>query len=249
MEFMNYDQLPKMPIKTIQLLLFLTLLPLHTDAATKEIFLDERFVTLDDWQPLTFPKIKRHSTYTVNQCDNMTCLLMESDNSASGLLLKKTFNIYKYSTLKWKWKVTNIYRNGDSNTRDGDDYPARIYILFNYDPNKASAGKRIKYEFAKLLYGQYPADSSISYIWDNKETSKSFIVNAYASEVRMIPVSSGPSQVNTWQEYSVDVLNDYKTAFGQDPPPTASLAVMCDSDNTHESASAMIQYIRIESSR
>jgi hypothetical protein len=38
-------------------------------------------------------------------------------------------------------------------------------------------------------------------------------------------------------------------AFGHEPPATASLAVMCDSDNTRESAQALIQYIRIEGLR
>lgn len=227
----------------------LVLLPIQSDAAPKAVFLDERFVTLDHWQPLTFPKINRHSTYTITQCDNTTCLQMESDNSASGLQLNRTFNIYEYPILKWRWKVSNVYRKGDSATKEGDDYPARIYVLFAYDQAKASVGKRLKYEFAKLIYGQFPPDSSISYIWDNRETNKPFIINAYATEARMIPVSFGTDKVNTWQEYAVNMVQDYKMAFGQEPPPTASLAVMCDSDNTHESAKALIQYIRIEGLR
>lgn len=227
----------------------LALLPLSSGAASTTVFLDERFATLDYWQPLTFPKIDRHSTYRVNQCENTTCLQMESDNSASGLILNRVFNVYEYPILKWRWKVSNVYRKGDSATKKGDDYPARLYILFAYDPTKASVGKRLKYEFAKLMYGQFPPDSSISYIWANRTTTKPFIVNAYTSEARMIPVSSGTSQVKTWQEYTMNMINDYKMAFGHEPPATASLAVMCDSDNTHESAQAMIQYIRIEGLR
>lgn len=218
-------------------------------AAAKTVFLDERFATLDQWQPLTFPKISRHSTYAIRPCDDTTCLQMESDNAASGLMLKQTFNIYQYPILKWRWRVSNVYRKGDSATKKGDDYPARLYVVFAYDPTKASAGKRLKYQFAKLLYGQFPPDSSISYIWDNRATNKPFIINAYVDEARMIPVSSGTAQVNTWQEYTVNVVEDYKQAFGQDPPATASLAVMCDSDDTHEAATALIQYIRIEGGR
>ena len=225
------------------------LLPRQTDAASKTIFLDERFATLDRWQPLHFPKIARHSTYTLTPCENSTCLQMESNNSASGLQLKQTFNIYEYPVLSWRWKVSNVYRKGDSASKKGDDYPARLYVVFAYDPTKASAGKRLQYNVAKLVYGQFPPDSSISYIWDNRKTDKPFIVNAYVDEARMIPVSYGTAQVNTWQEYTVNIVQDYKMAFGQDPPPTASLAVMCDSDNTHESAKALIQYIRIEGSR
>ena len=227
----------------------LILLSPQSAASATTVFLDERFAHLEHWQPLTFPKINRHSTYTIVPCDNRTCLQMESDNSASGLLLNKTFNVYQYPILKWRWKVHNVYRKGDSASKKGDDYPARLYVLFAYDEAKASIGKQLKYELAKVIYGQFPPDSSISYIWDNRTTDKPFIVNAYTDEARMIPVSSGISQLNTWQEYAVNIVQDYTMAFGHEPPATASLAVMCDSDNTHESAKALIEYIRIEGIR
>jgi len=216
--------------------------------AVGAVFLDERFESLDRWQPLTFPKIARHSTYTAVRCETGPCLLMESDNSASALVLKQAFNVYAYPKLSWCWKVSNVFRKGDSRTKEGDDYPARLYVMFTYDPDRASLGKKLQYQLAKTVYGQYPPDSSISYIWDNQATGKPFIVNAYTSEARMIPVSAGSATVNTWQEYTVDIVRDYRLAFGQDPPPIASLAVMIDSDNTRESARAWVQYIRLSSS-
>lgn len=232
-------------------LLVLMLPPLVLPCAVRAagaVFLEERFESLDRWQPLTFPKIARHSTYTAVRCETGSCLLMESNNSASALVLKQPFNVYAYPLLSWRWKVSNVYRKGDSRTREGDDYPARLYVMFTYDPDRASLGKKLQYQLAKTVYGQYPPDSSISYIWDNQVTGKPFIVNAYTSEARMIPVSAGSAAVNTWQEYTVDIIRDYRLAFGQDPPPLASLAVMSDSDNTRESARAWIQYIRLEGS-
>jgi len=217
----------------------------QTAHADDRVFLDERFATLDRWQPLTFPKIPRHSTYAAAHCETATCLAMESNNSASGLVLKQSFNVYDYPLLAWRWKVSNVYRKGDSRTKEGDDYPARLYVMFAYDPDRASLGKQLRYGMAKQVYGPYPPHSSISYIWDNQATGKPFIVNAYAEEARMIPVDAGSGAVGTWQEHTVDIVRDYRMAFGEDPPATASLAVMNDSDNTHEAARAWIQYIRI----
>ncbi len=221
----------------------------HPVGAAGQVFLEERFESLDRWQPLTFPKIKRHSTFTATRCDGAPCLQMETNNGASALVFRETFNVNEYSLLTWRWKVSNIFRKGDSSSKEGDDYPARLYVLFAYDPATATLGKKLRYELAKALYGQYPPDSSISYIWDNQVTGKPFIVNAYASEARMIPVNAGPEVVNTWQEHQVDIVRDYRLAFGQDPPATASLAVMSDSDNTHETATAWIQHLRLEKSR
>ena len=127
----------------------LAFVSLSSAAVAKTVFLDERFATLDQWQPLTFPKIDRHSTYAISQCEKTTCLQMESNNAASGLILKQTFNIYQYPILKWRWKVSNVYRKGDSSTKKGDDYPARLYVVFAYDPTKASAGKRLRYQIGR----------------------------------------------------------------------------------------------------
>lgn len=225
--------------------LLLLILTAEFASAANPLFLDERFQTLNRWQPLTFPKIARHSSYTLDQCGKAPCLRMESRNAASALVLKEAFNVFAFPRLSWRWRISNVYAKGDSRTKEGDDYPARLYVMFAYDPGSASLGKQMQYGLAKAIYGQYPPDSSISYIWDNQVTTAPFIVNAYTDEARMIPVSAGPEKAGVWQEYSVDIVRDYRAAFGHDPPATASLAVMIDSDNTGESAEAWIEYIRL----
>lgn len=219
--------------------------PTALTCAGTTVFLDEKFASLARWQPQPFAKISRHSSYTAVRYEGRTCLLMESDNSASALVLKQPFNVYEFPLLTWRWKISNLYRKGDSSRKDGDDYPARLYVMFAYDPEQAPLGKRIKYQVAKTVYGQYPPDSSISYIWDNQVSNAPVITNAYTGAAKMIPVSAGWDTVNTWQEYTVDIVRDYRLAFGQNPPATATLAVMNDSDNTGESSKAWIQYIRI----
>lgn len=209
------------------------------------VLLDEQFTSLARWHPQFFAKIPRHSSYQAVIEEGRPCLLMESNNSASALVLNQQFNVYDYPKLSWRWKVSNVYRKGDSSRKEGDDYPARLYVMFAYDPTHASLGKRIQYQLAKAFYGQYPPDSSINYIWDNQVTGATVITNAYTDQAKMIPVSAGASKVNTWQDYTVDIVRDYRLAFGQDPPVTATLAVMNDSDNTGESAKAWIAYIRI----
>lgn len=216
-----------------------------TAAAGETIFLNEEFASLARWHPQAFARIRRHSSYSAVIEEGRSCLLMESNNSASALVLTQRFNVFEYPKLSWRWKVSNVYRKGDSSRKDGDDYPARLYVMFAYDPAHASLGKRIQYQLAKTLYGEYPPDSSISYIWDNRVTQAAFIINAYTDRARMIPVSAGPDKVNTWQDYTVDIVRDYRLAFGQDPPATATLAVMNDSDNTGESSRAWIDWIRI----
>ncbi|MFH2113960.1 MAG: DUF3047 domain-containing protein [Spirochaetota bacterium] len=46
-----------------------------------------------------------------------------------------------------------------------------------------------------------------------------------------------------WLQESVDVLADYRRAFGTEPPDRVTLASMSDADNTGESASGYSRYI------
>jgi hypothetical protein len=43
----------------------------------------------------------------------------------------------------------------------------------------------------------------------------------------------------------VDILNDYRKAFGGDPPRRAGLAIMSDSDDTGESSTAWVDWVEI----
>ena len=220
----------------ILFLLFLSFL----DAKT---LLKEDFNSLNNWVPLNFEKIKKHSTYKVKD----SVLIAKSDASASGIIFKKTYDIYKYPVLSFKWKINNIYKKGDATTKDGDDYPIRIYIMFQYNPDKASFFDSVKYGLAKSIYGKYPPHSALNYIWANKKQKKRIITSAYTDKAKMIVTDFGDKYLNVWREHSVNVLKDYKEAFGQNPPAKVSLAIMTDSDNTKESSLSYIDFIEVKS--
>ncbi len=202
----------------------------------------ERFDQLDAWEPLTFPKIPAHSTYAVVDQH----LRAESRASASGLVSKRTFDVYEHPRLSWRWKVDNIYSNRNVRQKDGDDYPIRIYVLFDYDPDTASLGQRVQYRAARLIYGEYPPHSTLNYVWASAATTPDVYPNPFTDRARMIPLRRGTDQVGEWVEESVHIVEDYRRAFGQDPPRIARLAIMNDSDNTGEAAVSWVDWIESE---
>ncbi len=220
------------------------MVPLLAGAEGNDIFLREDFNDLKEWDPLIFPKIEEHSQYSIVK-DEGVYLKAESNASASGIVYKKEFNIYQHHKVRWRWKVSNVYQKGDALQKSGDDYPIRIYIIFKYDPETASFGKKITYGLAKKLYGKYPPHSSINYIWANRMHEKWVIENSYASGAMMIPLQYDGVNAGKWVEQEVDVLEDYRKAFDADPPEIASLAVMNDSDNTKESSVSYLDYIEV----
>jgi hypothetical protein len=216
-------------------------------AADSDVLLREEFTSLDAWRPLTFPKIERHSAYSIaaNAEKTESWLKAVSDNSASGLVWKKQYDVYAYPLLRWRWRVENVYTKGDATKKSGDDYPARLYVIFPYDPGTAPAGKRFKYGLAKAVYGEYPPDSGLNYVWESRENPAEFVVSPYTDSVVMFLKERGAAKVGQWVEESANIVEDYRKAFGKDPPHTASLAVMNDSDNTGEKSESAIDWIEI----
>jgi hypothetical protein len=217
--------------------------PLH--AGNDVVFFRDDFNSLENWKPLFFPKITEHTEYSTEMDGGESYLKTESNASASGIIFKKEFNVLEYPKVRWRWKVSNVYKKGDEEKKSGDDYPLRVYIAFKYDPDTASIGKRLKYGLIKSIYGEYPPHSSLNYIWANRWHKDRIITNTYASEVKMVVLQTGNENAGKWIEQEINILEDYQSAFGVVPPVTASIAIMNDSDNTKESSVSYIDYIEV----
>lgn len=192
----------------------------------------------DGWRPLTFKKIERHTVYKVIKDGDTVVVKAVSEASSSGLTREIKINPKEYPIVQWRWKVANVLKNGDVSKKEGDDYPARIYITFEYDAGKISFFKKAQYETGKLFYGQYPPLGAINYIWESKAPKGRVVSNPFTDQVTMIVVESGAAQLNQWVSEERNIYEDYKRAFGEEPPMISGVAIMTDTDNTGESATA-----------
>ncbi len=213
--------------------------------AEKQTLLHETFEDLDGWEPLTFRGIEPHSSYTIEENGTDSFLRAQSNASASGLVRRESYDVSAYPVLSWRWKVDRVYDRGDAATKEGDDYPIRLYVVFEYDPGRASAWQKIKYESYKAVHGRYPPDSSLNYIWANRGHENEIIPNAYTERAMMILLRQGADKVGQWVAEQVNVVDDYRRAFGEDPPARASLAIMNDSDDTGEASVSWVDDIRV----
>ncbi len=193
------------------------------------------------WKPLTFRSTEKHTTYSLISEGGVTVLKAEANASASGLtrdLTALNLNIRDTPILKWRWKVANLVKTADIQTKEGDDYPARIYVTFRYDPARAGVGMRLQYGMAKSLYGEYPPHAGINYVWDGKAPAGTMVPNAYTARAMMFVVESGAKRVGEWVDVERNVYEDYKRAFKEEPPPVLGIALMTDTDQTGEAATA-----------
>ncbi len=191
-----------------------------------------------DWKPLTFEKIPTHTQYDLVKDGSDVVVKAISRQSSSGMTREITIDPKEYPVVEWRWKVENILKNGDVKQKSGDDYPARLYITFEYDSSKVGFFEKAKYEAARLIYGQYPPIGALNYIWESKSPIGTIVSNPYTDRVQMVVIESGETRLGEWITEERNVYEDYKKAFGEDPPKISGVAIMADTDNTKERAVA-----------
>jgi hypothetical protein len=115
--------------------------------------------------------------------------------------------------------VDGVLRGNDERSRDGDDYAARVYVVF-------SGG---------LWFWRTRA---VNYVWSSHQHIERTWLNAYTGNARMIAVESGATHAGEWIHERRDVRADYLRLFGEEPGRIVAVALMTDTDNTGATAGA-----------
>lgn len=189
----------------------------------------------EGWRPLSVPSVSNHTSYSLVNDAGITVLRAQSTAAASSLAYAARVDPKQFPLLEWRWKVNSLVKSGNIFTKAGDDYAARIYVFFDYDIDRLPFAQRVKIRMARLIYGQDLPVAALCYVWDNRAPIGTSVWSAYTDRVRMIVVESGDARLNEWIGEWRNVWEDYKAAFGEDPPAISGIAVGADTDNTGES--------------
>ena len=165
---------------------------------------------LSGWRSKVFSGETR---YSFEHQDGRIALRADSHTTASGLFREVDIDLNKTPVLNWEWKIANILIGNNERTKAGDDYPARIYVVF-------SDGVR------------FWRTRAINYIWSNNQPIDDSWFNAYTHNAGMIVVESGSIDVGIWKKEQRNVLADYRRLFGEEPDHVNAVAIMTDTDNT-----------------
>jgi len=198
------------------------------------------------WEPLIFPKIKKHTVYKLIREDGRTIVKAQSQASASGLIRHLRIDSSQYPWLIWKWKIDHVLEKGDLTNKKSDDYAARVYVGFEFDSKNAGWWQRMLHKTASVTAGKKLPGTSLTYIWANKAYQGAVVNNPYTDQVKMIVLQSGNSMAEQWVQERRNLKADYVLAFGRQPPPVVGIAIMTDTDNTGEEATAFYGDIILE---
>lgn len=187
------------------------------------------------WRPYKLPRKKTPTRYSVQREGDNWFLKADSKESASAVYQELDMDIFNTPVLKWRWKIDHTLKKGDETRREGDDYAGRIYVTFEYEPEKTSFVDKVKHAFAEKLFDVKLPGKTVSYIWSNKLARDNAAFNPFTDNIIMIAVESGDRMSGQWLSEERNVLADYRRYFHEEPPKVTGIVLMTDTDNTRES--------------
>ncbi|HKL19124.1 MAG TPA: DUF3047 domain-containing protein [Halalkalibaculum sp.] len=182
---------------------------------------------------------KKEAIYEKAEKKDGTPVIKATSESAISTVttsIKADPNEFRF--LEWEWKIDSVLETGDLTKKDGDDFAARIYVTFDYPVSKLPFGQKIKYRFYKTFTSFKIPLRSLNYVWANKEEVGTIAESPFTGWVQYIVVESGNENAGEWVSLKRNILEDYRKAFGEEPPAISGITIMTDSDNTGESTEA-----------
>jgi hypothetical protein len=180
------------------------------------------------------------------ESDGASIIVASSDNSISTVTTPLTADPAIFQFVEWEWKIESVLLYGDMTKKDGDDFAARVYVTFDYDPSNLGFGERIKYRLYKTFTSFEIPLRSLNYVWGNEPDEVGDTgPNPFSDWVQYVVVKSGNDEAGEWHTEKRNILEDYRRVYGEDPPAISGITIMTDSDNTGESTRAYFGPITI----
>ena len=147
--------------------------------------------------------------------------VLRADADASATALFRRVELAGVATrISWRWKVAARLRgNTAEHRRAGDDYAARLFVIFGE--------------------GELSADTlALCYVWAATGAVGSSYRSPVVDGVMIIVLQSGDELAGAWVEQSRDFAADYRRAFGREPGSVGAIALLVDTDDTGRRATA-----------
>jgi len=193
------------------------LLPLAVQGDNKRIEVG-RFSAgdLTGWQEKVF---LGKTDYRLVSNSGKTVLEAISNGAASGRFKEVHIDLTQTPVMHWSWRADNLLQGVDERSKGGDDYAARIYVVF-------SGG---------LFFWRTRA---INYVWSSNQPPGTIWDNAFTAKAKMVAVQSGDARLHQWVAEKRNIAADYRKLFGKDIGTIDAVAIMTDTDNSGQHAVA-----------
>jgi hypothetical protein len=190
-------------------------------ASAREIVLLDPAAPVDQvWSEAAFGSKTEYSRVEIS---GVAAIRAVGQNSASGLHREVRYRPEEHPWLEWSWRVDKLQQQADIRDVKREDFGAAIFVIFGRP---------------SLFHRNVP---TLSYVWTNARVDAGdVVVNPHhRGTSRSIVLRAGGERLGRWQRERRNVLEDYRRAFGADPPETVEMiALWTDNDQTGDPVEA-----------
>lgn len=175
----------------------------------------------DEWEGQTWGRPSYDFTIVENDGHRILRLRSRGDSSTISKDIKDKVKLAQTPVLEWRWKVVTLPAGGDSRKKATDDQGAQLYLTWPRFPEAIRS--RI-----------------IGYVWDTTAPVGTIIRSQKTGTVTYVVVRSGTDGLGTWVTEQRNVVEDFRTIYGEDPDEPRGISISIDSNDTRSSAESFI---------
>jgi hypothetical protein len=172
------------------------------------------------WRPYETPFGRARYDFIVVNDDGRPALHLKSAGDHSTIAKEIHVNLTATPMLRWQWKVLRLPHGADLRERATSDATGHLFVVWP--------------RFPSLVRSRL-----IGYVWDQQLPIGSVVQSRKTGTVTFIVVRSGDKALGGWLDERRDVVQDYRTLFGETPPPPQAIALSIDTNDTGTTAEAL----------
>lgn len=160
---------------------------------------------------------RRQTEYSRAEMDGVPAIRAVGRNSGSALHRELRYRPADQPWLEWSWRVEKLQESADIRDARREDFGAAVSLIFGRP---------------SLLRRNVP---TLSYVWTNAKVQVGDVVASphHQGTAQSIVLQAGAEKVGQWVGERRNVVEDYRRAFGADPPAYVEVvALWTDNDQT-----------------
>ena len=159
--------------------------------------------------------------FTVVEDDGRRVLRLRSHDDHSTIVKEVAVDVHDTPVLEWSWKAIALPAGGDLRKRETSDLTGHVLVIWP--------------RFPALMRSRL-----IGYVWDASAPVGTVETSRKTDRIVFFVLRSGSTEMHRWVTERRNVLDDYRTAFGEEPDNPRALALSIDSNDTRSSAESLI---------
>jgi len=178
-------------------------------------------------------------------------VVLELRSSASASGVAHPLAHHPDAQLRWRWKVSAPLSGLDPRRRGGDDYAARVYVLFGPPAERSGFLHRWRSRIQGWISDTPVPATTLCYVWSGEAAmagaaDPDSYPSPYSSDVRILIATRGrPAADDGWVTVQRSLADDHLHAFGSLPGRLIAVVLAADTDNSGARATAWFDSLEL----